>query len=81
VALPRALRKGENHESRAENERKLLSGVDILANAQFSAFSAPNLDPYAVPEPGGLALPGVGMAVMGVFVAGRACRSGQRRNR
>jgi hypothetical protein len=64
-----------------EGERKLLSGVDILANAQLSSFNAPNLDPYAVPEPGGLALPGVGMAVMGVFAAGRACRSGLRRNR
>jgi hypothetical protein len=64
-----------------EGERKLLSGVDILANAQFSAFRAANLDPYAVPEPGGLALAGVGMAVMGPFVARRGHRSGPRRNR
>ena len=37
-------------------ERRLISGVDILANAQLSSLNNPNLDPYAVPEPGALAL-------------------------
>ncbi len=39
--------------------RRLPSAVDILANAQLSQFSNPNLDLQSVPEPSGLLLAGI----------------------
>ena len=32
-----------------EDERVLISGLDVLAEAQISQFADPNLDPYAAP--------------------------------
>jgi hypothetical protein len=57
--------------------RKLLSGADILADAQLSTFDHPNLDPYAVPEPSAGVLLGLGGIVFGLRVLPgrvRACR-------
>jgi hypothetical protein len=39
--------------------RRLPTAVDILANAQLSQFTDPNLDLQAIPEPSGLLLAGV----------------------
>ena len=44
--------------------RYLICPVDILAEAQISQFATPNLDPYAVPEPGSLGLILVGLTVV-----------------
>jgi hypothetical protein len=37
-------------------ERYLFTPVDVLAEAQISQFNYPKLDPWAVSEPGSLAL-------------------------
>ena len=42
-------------------ERILISAADVLAEAQISRFLDPNLDPYAVPEPGSAGLLAVGL--------------------
>lgn len=41
--------------------RHLISPVDILAEAQISQFATPNLDPYAVPEPGSFGMTFLGL--------------------
>ncbi|HAB18615.1 MAG TPA: hypothetical protein PLX89_17455 [Verrucomicrobiota bacterium] len=43
--------------------RTLISGVDVLAEAQISLFDRPNLNPYVVPEPAPLALGLIGLMV------------------
>jgi hypothetical protein len=52
--------------------RYLISPVDILAEAQISQFATPNLDPYAVPEPGSSGLVLVGLTIVTArMIAGR----------
>src|SRR5262249_16613499 len=41
--------------------RYLISGVDVLTEAQISQFDQPNLDPYSVPEPASVILRRMGM--------------------
>jgi hypothetical protein len=48
-------------------ERVLISGLDVLADAQISQFSNPNLDPYGVPEPSSLTLLSVGVVVTAMW--------------
>ncbi len=48
------------------DERVLISGLDVLAEAQISQFDHPNLDPFAVPEPGALGLTLVGLIALAV---------------
>jgi hypothetical protein len=52
-----------------EGERKLISGVDILAEAQLSTFNNPNFDPYSVVKPTprftGLSLSGTTLTIQG----------------
>lgn len=51
------------------DERVLISGLDVLAEAQISQFATPNLDPYAVPGPGSM-----GLTTLGLIVAAAASR-------
>jgi len=44
-----------------EGARTLISGVDVLAEAQISLFDHPNLDPYVVPEPASPTLAAMGL--------------------
>jgi hypothetical protein len=56
-----------------EGQRVLMSGVDILTEAQLSTFNNPNL-PAVVPEPGALALLIGGGGGGGLFVLRRRLR-------
>lgn len=44
--------------------RRLVTAADILANAEISKFNDLNLNPHAVPEPGGLAVLGLGALLL-----------------
>jgi len=56
-----------------EGQRVLISGADILTEAQLSTFNNPNL-PAVVPEPGALALLIGGGVGGGLFVLRRRLR-------
>jgi hypothetical protein len=57
------------------DERVLISGLDVLTEAQISRFATPNLDPYSVPEPGSLGLTLAGLiAVAAHATASRRSR-------
>jgi len=56
-------------------ERLLISPVDVLAEAEISQFADPNLDPYAVPEPGTLLLLPLGLTALAARrIQPRRCR-------
>jgi hypothetical protein len=56
-----------------EGERRLISGADILADAQLSSYNNPNLNPYAAaPEPTSGALALLPMGLAGLLVVRRS---------
>jgi hypothetical protein len=57
-------------------ERKLISGLDVLVDAQLSQFASPNLDPYAVPEPGPVPHLAAALVALGTY-----CRQARKRLR
>lgn len=46
------------------NERDLISGLDVLVNAQISHFQNPNLNPYDLPEPSSMLQVLTGLVIM-----------------
>jgi hypothetical protein len=49
------------------DERVLISGLDVLAEAEISQFDTPNLDPFPAPEPDSATLLFVALIAAGVF--------------